>query len=68
MANMQYTILFPTGRILQTYLRQTAECYAAAYGGTIISDISLNTTPSVLASKNPRIFDLATLPLVSAEL
>ena len=26
----------------------------------------LNTTPSVLALKNPRIFDLAPLPLVSA--
>lgn len=34
---MPYTVILPTGRIMQFYIRSLAETYASMYKGTLIT-------------------------------
>ncbi len=33
---MNFTLITPTGQVYTFYIRETAECYQQAYGGTLI--------------------------------
>ncbi len=44
---MPYTVILPTGKIMQFYIRSLAETYASMYRGTLVTTDSL-TTPELL--------------------
>ncbi len=39
---MPYTVILPTGRIMQFYIKNLAETYAAMYKGTLINTVKLH--------------------------
>ena len=34
--DMNFTLITPTGQVYTFYIRETAECYQQAYGGTLV--------------------------------
>ena len=42
---MNYTVIFSNGRILTFFLKATAECYANAYDGTLVTEQILVDIP-----------------------
>ncbi len=45
---MPYTVILPTGRIMQFYIRNLAETYAAMYNGTLVSTETLRAEPDLV--------------------
>lgn len=43
---MKFTLITPTGKIMQFYLRPVAELYQTIYGGQLIDDSILENTPT----------------------
>jgi hypothetical protein len=44
---MQYTLIMPNGKIMQFYVRATAETYKTLYGGVLIDNTILNSAEKV---------------------
>ena len=44
---MQYTLITKTGKIMQFYIKEVAECYKVQFGGVVLTQQILETQENV---------------------
>jgi len=49
-SNMQYNVLFPSGRVISFAIKDAAIMYAKAYGGFLMESLDIFTEQSIMVS------------------